>query len=254
MAKQMLIYENAVPISSERHRDLSVETGKDWSFARELNSVPLLAAEFAPAAGQHVIVFAGEGDQVFPVIILGARPGLNAHIGEKGEWLTDYVPAFLRRYPFVFSSNATPEDDKLTLCIDMSFSGVNTDGRGERLFDSQGERTEYLGRMLTFSNGFQAQFERTKAMTHRLRELELLEESRAEFHAGANSETAQATMGGFMTVNRDKLRKLPGDVLEELNRTDALELCHLHLHSLSNLPRMSQRLEAAFAAEEQTTH
>lgn len=58
------------------------------------------------------------------------------------------MPAFLRRYPFVFSSN--DDASTFTLCIDEEFDGLNQDGRGERLFDSEGERTQYLQNVLGF--------------------------------------------------------------------------------------------------------
>ena len=41
MTTQLLIYEQAVPVSVERHGDLSVKAGGDFSFARHVNSVPL---------------------------------------------------------------------------------------------------------------------------------------------------------------------------------------------------------------------
>ena len=40
-------------------------------------------------------------------------------VNEAGKWLGKYVPAFLRRYPFVFSSN--DEGKNFTLCIDGKF-------------------------------------------------------------------------------------------------------------------------------------
>lgn len=33
MAKQLLFYENAVPVSASRHADLRVETGASYTFA-----------------------------------------------------------------------------------------------------------------------------------------------------------------------------------------------------------------------------
>ena len=66
MPKQLMIYERAVPISNERHRDWSVKTGANYTFARGINSVPLVAAEFTTAATEFAIVFAGEGEAIFP--------------------------------------------------------------------------------------------------------------------------------------------------------------------------------------------
>ena len=107
MTTQLLIYETAVPVSSGRHGKASVEAGKGYAFTRKINSVPLMAVEFPQAAPEYAIVFAKNGDSVVPVVILGARRGENLYIQEDDSWTAKYLPAFIRRYPFVFSPEAS---------------------------------------------------------------------------------------------------------------------------------------------------
>jgi hypothetical protein len=236
MTKQLMIYERAVPISSERHREWSVQTGKDYSFAKEVNSVPLLAAEFIAAAGEYAIVFAGDGDTVFPSVILGIRDGENAFVGDDDSWQGRYAPAFLRRYPFVFSNSE--DGETFSLCIDEEFEGFNQDGKGERLFDSEGARTQYLESMLNFTREYQIQFNRTMQFANHLKELDLLEPAQAQFKMATGE---QASLAGFYTISREKLKALSGDKLSELAATDELELCYVHLQSLNCLTPMAER-------------
>jgi hypothetical protein len=243
MAKQLLIYEQAVPVSSERHRDWSVRMGGSYGFARSVNSVPLLAAEFLAAATDHAIVFAGDENAVFPSVILGVREGENAAVDASGTWTGGYIPAFLRRYPFVF---ARSEDERtFTLCIDEEFEGFNKDGKGERLFDSEGNRTQYLQTMLTFVREYQSLFERTQLFCRRLQENGLLQPGTAQFQLSGQ----QAALAGFFTVDREKLKSLPEAVLKEMLRTDELELCYVHLQSLNNLTPMARRIAGSGAPE-----
>lgn len=239
MAKQLMIYERAVPISSEAHRDWSVKTGNDFSFAKDINSVPVLAAEFATAALEQTIIFAGEGDAVFPCVILGMEADKNDHVKADGTWNGTYVPAFLRRYPFVFSRSE--DGQSFTLCIDEEFEGFNNEGKGERLFDSDGTRTQYLETMLKFIQEYQAQFERTQAFARKLNALGLLEPAQAQFRI----EGKESALAGFQTVSRAKLKELDADVLKGLAATDELEMCYLHLQSLNNLTPMARRLRQA---------
>lgn len=243
MAKQLMIYERAVPISSEAHRDWSVKTGNNFTFAKEINSVPLLAAEFVIAALEHTIVFAGEGDAVFPSVILGMQGNSNSHVNEDGTWNGHYVPAFLRRYPFVFSKSE--DGETFTLCIDEEFEGFNNEGKGERLFDAEGNRTQYLETMLKFIQEYQAQFARTQAFAQKLNKLELLEPAQAQFQLAGK----QSSVAGFQTINRAKLKDLAPKKLKELAGTDELELCYLHLQSLNNLTPMARRLSQTMEAE-----
>jgi len=246
VTKQLLIYENAVPVTTNRHGGWAVKAGSGYGFARQVNSVPLTTVEFANSASEYTIVFTGTGDEVMPAVILGMRDRENLYLSDSSSWEARYVPAFVRRYPFVFSSS---EDGKtFTLCIDEDFEGCNDKGRGERLFDADGQQTQYLRGVLAFLQDYQAQFQRTKAFCNTLQELNLLEPMQAMFTLGSGE---QASLAGFMGIERERLKALPGDTLARLAKTDALELAYLQLHSLRNLSAMANRLtpKAAAAAE-----
>ena len=245
MAKQLLIYGRAVPVNASQHGDLSVKSGADFSFAKQVNSVPLMAAEFEPACGEYAIVFAGQDKEVTPVALLGVRDNENLYVDAQGAWNAKYIPAFVRRYPFVFS-----RDDKgetFTLCVDEEFHGVNRAGLGERLFDAAGEHTQYLRTVLGFLQAYEAQFDATGAFCRRLTELNLLEPMRVDFTLRSGQ---RITMGGFMSVNRDRLRALPGEALARLAGPGELDLIYAHLHSQRNFTAAADRaLDAAVVSE-----
>src|ERR1044072_1363142 len=127
MTAQLLIYETVVHLSAARHRDCAVEIGGDYGFSRKKNSVPLMAGE--------VFVFAGTKEQFMPAVILGVRENENLYLSQDAKWDAKYIPAFVRRYPFVFSDS--PDKQRLVLCIDEAFSGFNREGRGQKLFGAE---------------------------------------------------------------------------------------------------------------------
>jgi len=234
---QQLIYKTAVPVNSGRHGKSSVEVGADYSFARSVNSLPLMAVEFPQATPDYAIVFAGSSEAVMPAVILGARGNENLYLAKSGEWQAKYVPAFARRYPFIFSGS---EDGKtFTLCIDEGFSGFNKEGRGQRLFTDDGKPTPYVDGVLKFLQEYRTQFLRTQAFCKKLIELKLLEPMQAQFTLGSGE---KMSLSGFMVVDRKKLNSLPGDVLAEMAKTDQLELLYLHLQSMRNFASVKDRL------------
>ena len=239
MSTQLLFYSNATPVSSKRHSGLYVKSGADFSFARSINSVPITAVEFRRAASDYAVVFAGEGDAIMPVAILGAEANQNLFMKDDGAWEEAYVPAFVRRYPFVFASS--DDGNTFTLCIDEEFSGCNKDGRGERLFDSEGDRTQYLETVLNFVKDYQTQFQRTRAFCAHLKELDLLEPMQAQFTLPSGE---RRNLTGFMAVNRAKLKALDDDVLARMAKNDELELIYLHLQSMQNFGPMLRRIGA----------
>jgi hypothetical protein len=241
---QMLFYTNAVPVSSRKHNGLYVQTGGDYSFARTVNSVPLSAVEFRNAASEYAVVFAGAADAIMPVAILGAEAEQNLYVKEDGSWDARYLPAFVRRYPFVFATG--DKGATFTLCIDEGFSGCNREGKGERLFDVEGHRTQYLETVLSFVKEYQMQFQRTRAFCSRLMEIDILDPMRAQF---ALPDGRRGSLTGFMAVNRTKLRDLDEGVLGKMAKSGELELIYLHLHSMQNFNNMLRRIGAKPEAE-----
>ena len=235
--KQLLFYDRVVPVNRERHRDWAVKVGTNYDFARTVNSIPLTAVEFGEAATFYPIVFVGRDENVISAAVMGLQADKNLFINDAGELKGAYAPAFLRRYPFVFSTNA--DDDRLTLCLDESYKGFNEAGFGERLFDAQGEQTQYLQGILSFLSKYQAHFKRTQVFCKKLQELELLEPMGVQFNLGDGQPRA---LSGFMAIQRRKLAQLSGEQLQELSRTGELELAYIHLQSLHNLGVMARKL------------
>jgi hypothetical protein len=237
MSKQLLIYESAVPISASRHGAHSIAPAPDFSFSADINAVPLMGVEFLQAAAEYAIVFTKAGDDVMPVVVLGVRGNENLYLSSEKKWAADYIPAFIRRYPFVFSSSA--DGKTLTLCVDESHPGVNSEGRGERLFGADAKPTPYVERVLKFLQQYQAHFERTRAFCKRVQDLGLLEPMQAQVTTPTGE---KLSLNGFLSVSREKLRNLDAESLVALARTDELELLYLQLHSMRNFNEVKDRL------------
>ncbi|MFO1322079.1 MAG: SapC family protein [Burkholderiales bacterium] len=240
MTTQQLFYENAVPISHQRHGGWSVEVGADFGFSRHVNSLPVMAVEFPFASTEYAIVFAGSDQAVMPAAIVGVRNNENLFVDDAGAWTARYVPAFARRYPFIFASSQ--DGQTFTLCIDEAFPGVNQAGRGAALFDPEGKPTEYVQNVLKFLQEYQAQFQRTQQFCKKLRDHNLLEPMQAQI---TTAKGEKMSLSGFMTISRDRLKTLTGEALADLAKTDELELIYLHLHSMRNFQSMIERLEKA---------
>ncbi len=235
--RQLLFYEQAVPVTAERHGGWAVELGRDYAFARSTNSVPLARVEFARASRDFPIVFAGPEEQPFPLAILGLADRQNLFIGDDGSWQGDYVPAFVRRYPFVFTT--FDEGQSFTLCIDEAFSGCNEDGRGERLFDDAGKTTRYLDNVLAFLREYQVEHQRTQAFAKRIAALGLMEPVQANV---ATESGQKLSLTDFKVVNRTRLKQVGDTALKEMFAADDLELVYLHLASLQAFSGLVGRL------------
>ena len=236
MDTQLLFYNEVAPITAERHSNWHAREVKDFSFAKKTNSVPLMAAEFLSALADYPIVFAGDEESVIPVLLLGMRNEVNAFVGPEGDWKSRYIPAFVRRYPFVLA--LSDDKEKYYLCIDESFSGFNQSDEGPALITEDGTPTEYTEGVLEFLSQYQAEFERTQAICKKLKDLNLLEAKQVQATA-ASGETMN--VDGFYAVEPTRLASLPSEAIVDLVRSGTYELICFHLASLRNFELLRDR-------------
>jgi hypothetical protein len=233
---ELLFYKKIIAIDKDKHRALKIGTLKDFSFTRGTNSVPLATVEFFEAAKEFPIVFAGKaGGAPVPVALMGLRKDENLCLRDDSRWEGRYVPAFIRRYPFVLAATG---DDQLMVCVDEGHPVVGAKD-GEALFTEAGEPTPFLNGAIAFMRDFQAETQRTREFTKRIEELDLLTEvaARAELKSGGSYQ-----LGGFSVINEAKYRALDKEVVDELFRKGWLALIDAHLLSLGNLARLVDRL------------
>jgi hypothetical protein len=240
--KTMLMYERLTPVNREQHRALRVKaSGQHLNFARETNSLLMAVTELPLAALDLPCVFVASGDQHTMVSVVGLRDKENLYIDAEGRWdPQSYLPAFIRRYPFVLAEQ--PGSDQLTVCMDEAFDGLNnTDG--EALFTDEGKATPYLQQLQKFLLDFHNDMQRTTLFAKRLNELGLLVERNIDFKLGEQ----HLNLNGFKVVDEDKLRQLPPEVVQELFASGALGWIHAHLLSLNNVSKLGARLSRKLA-------
>lgn len=212
-----------------------------YGTAREANAVPLLAAEMA-AAGRHMPIVFTEGPHIQPVAVLGLRERQNLFVDAQGHWQAGvYVPAYVRRYPFIFLEDEARHT--LTLCIDEAAPQVVADGRGQPLFDAQGGPTAVTRSALAFCSDYQAQYQATRRFTEALRQAGVLVDQRAEVTLDAGG--PPLALQGFQVVDETRLDALPQETLLDWRAQGWLPLVYAHLLSQGHWAGLVDRLQAS---------
>jgi hypothetical protein len=241
----LVYYEKPVLLDREKHRRRRVRPGTGYAFARKANSLYLAGAEFGEACKEYPIVFTrGANNKVVPVLMLGLRSRENLFVNDDDSWDARYVPAFVRRYPFVL---AELPGQSLAVCIDEAYPGVN-EQEGEPLFDEKGQDTPFLKNALEFLTQYQREYLRTEAFCDRLDQAGVL----TEMNARANLVDGRSfTVNGLLVVDEKKLLELPDATVLPMFRNGELHLVSMHLLSLSNMHKLVDKVaqRAADAAE-----
>ena len=232
-------YEKPVLLDRAKHRNRRVRPSSSFAFARNANSLYLAGVEFNEACKEYAIVFTRVGSgRTVPVAMLGLRSGENLFVDGDARWDARYVPAFVRRYPFVLAD--LPGRTELAVCVDEAFDGLN-ETEGEPLFDAQGNNTPFLQHAVEFLERYQAEYQRTEAFCQRLEQAGLL----VEMNAKADLVDGRSfTVNGLLIVDEKKLLALPDATVLALFRSGELHLISMHLMSLSNMQQLVDRMVA----------
>ncbi|MFO1388937.1 SapC family protein [Cellvibrio sp.] len=247
MSKQLMIYDNIQPLS-EKHANWSVDV-QNHAYISHLNSVPILASEISVAAAEFPIIFSKtnvEGEYV-PLAVMGLKEEQNLLLNEKNTLITRYVPAFVRRYPFILGGSEGA--DVMALCIDEGSSAVVQDGsRGERLFKEDGTNSDFLNAVIEFQKDYQSHAPLTRNFSKKLHDLGLLEPMAANI-SFKGKEEVKLNLGGFFVVKRENLKAISDEEALDLFKKDGMELIYAHMNSLSNFNRLIDIMSAQLAKE-----
>lgn len=210
-----------------------------FGFLREAHAVPVTVTEFGMAASAYPVIFVG-GDRV-PVAVMGVRQGQNLFVTNEGQTETDfYVPAFVRRYPFVFASDN--DSDRLLLCVDREAPMVSN--QPEVAFFEGGQPSKFTNDAIEFCKEFERQRRATTEFAQMLTRFDLFEQKTVAFQPRDNQGNPvgeQQKIADYWAVSEEKLNALPAEQFNELKNNGALGAVYAHLISLLNWSRIIQR-------------
>lgn len=235
----VLMYSRPEPLNPEQHGRLGVVRSETpFGFAATANAVPVAVAEFGPASLSYPVIFAGE--ERLPLVVMSIRDNENLFVSADGRFEPEaYIPAFVRRYPFVLANDEGQK--RLVVCIDTAAPFVKPEGE-VRLFEN-GKPTEYTENAIQFCQDFETERNRTTNFVERLKQLDLFETKQAFFtprnEQGQPGEPVQ--IAEYFAVSVEKLGALPAEVLVELRDTGALQQIYAHINSLLGWDKLIAR-------------
>lgn len=232
----VLFYNKPEPLDAAQHGNLGVNAkAEPYAFVAQTNVVPLTVTEFAAAALSYPVIFVGESRQ--PVAVMGLNQNDNLFVSPEGVFRHDaYIPAYVRRYPFVFADDKA--NGRLILCIDRG-ADIVAEG-GENPLFVNGQPSDYTNMAMEFCNNFEQERLRTESFVKLVNELDLLDVREALFtprdENGAPGEPQK--IAEYYAVSEEKLRALSPEKLAELRDNGALGQIYAHLVSLLGWDRL----------------
>jgi hypothetical protein len=238
-----LFYKKPVALDKKQHSGVSLAKNLTFDFAAGVNAVPVTMIELPNIMQFYPVAFSASAPAT-PLAILGLRDEENLFVDKKGEWLPNtYIPAYIRRYPFIFARN--DNGDRLTLCVDDT-DGILKKSKDNPLFDDKGELTTLTNNALEFCRSYQAAAEQTQAFATALEESGILIDRHAEIRM---NDGKVLTLSGFRQVDEKKYYELPEKTIQEWHNKRWTRFVYAHLFSVGNWQRLFSLMESRTATK-----
>jgi SapC len=230
-----LFYEQPAGLDPKRHSAAGLLPTVDYSFAAGTNSIALTAHEFAIAHASYPIVF-GDRDSKIALAIVGLAGDRNLFVQADGSWRRGaYVPAYVRRYPFIFHEDADAE--RFVLCVDEAAGSYTTDlsaTAAERFFDGD-KPTPVTERALAFCSQYQSQAVETKGFVEALWDRNLLVANQADV---TMADGRRIALGGFFVIDEARFNVVDAATFLDWRTRGWLALIYAHLMSMQRWPAL----------------
>jgi hypothetical protein len=224
-----LFYQDLAPLNIRDHAKWVARSVDKASWAAGQHAIPVTIDEFALVQRHYPIIFS-DSEKPVPLALMGLNAGLNVFFDDEGELREPaYVPAYIRRYPYLLA-RLSPDADQLSLCFDPSSGLVTEDGEGVALFDDE-QPSEHTKGILQFCEQFEQAGARTQQFVDELLKLDLLMDGEVAIQQGGDTANP-FVYRGFKMINQDKVTEMRGDQLRTLNQNGILPLIYAHLFSL----------------------
>ncbi|WP_223427369.1 SapC family protein [Tateyamaria pelophila] len=241
-----------VPLNREQHDRLRLAQTRSYAPFRTVTSVPIILDEMTMAAREYPILFP-EGEAQMPFVLMGMTPETNAFVDEAGNWLANYIPLDVRKYPFGLSATpaaasgaeAVAEDEgktRYTLCIDPEAPDLE-DLDGPLVFQPQGALCDGAKARADIAQRLLERSAITKALVQVLEDAGLLVPREISMNLGLE----KRRLRGFRVVDEKKLNALSDEDFTNLRNKGGLPLVYAQLMSMANLrlgPLAGQRKSA----------
>lgn len=225
-------------LNKEKHRHLRIKPGYGEDLGDAVRYVMTYPLEFRDIQSCYPILFTKDSNTggFFAAAVLGFEGTQNLFLTDDG-WDATYVPALVRRQPFLIATGRGDDKRDPVVSVDLEHPRVSQD-KGEALFDAEGAPSEFLKQKIALLDKLHRGLQHGTGFIDTLLKHDLLQQITLDV---AFNDGSKKSVQGYYSIAEDRLYELKGDVLESLNRAGYLQPIFMAVASLSRIRDIIER-------------
>ena len=237
-----LFYTEPQPLTFADHGSWRLIDGTA-AFTKDARGVPIVVSEFADAARFYPILFAA-GDDGSPIVLTSIDEGNLFVTGDTWD-AQAYIPAYVRRHPFILIGMSQSDPQNFALGIDAGSGRFAKEGtEGIALFDGD-QPSQLTKNAMDFCSAYTGDAEATRQFMTALRSRDLLVDRRLDFTVPGDKKFG---VDGFQIIDVQKLTDLDTETVADWHRKGWLSAAYSHLQSLNRVSELLDRRARIAAA------
>jgi len=223
-----------VPMDPDKHKTAGFQKTRDWGHAAQDWVAPVVVDELPQIIPVLPLAFIPMEEDFQLVAVQSLKKDKNVVIRPgDGRWLTPYVPAIYRGYPF--SLMQVGDKSEKALCVDEE-SPVYRSGPEPGytpFYDEAGNPSEIVKKVMEFWELYETQRQKTSRAVHALSEQNVIVPWEIKVQSGEGHEPVYVE--GLYKVDEGVLNTLSLASLENIRRAGALPVAYAQIFSQHRL-------------------
>lgn len=225
-----IFYSNPVLLDQQSHQDLSLNSDLKFTFAKNMAAVPVNVVELPLLMKDYPVLFIGENPTTLAVI-MGLSPDQNLFISHKGDWEEGkYIPAYVRRYPFILSENE--QEQNYSLCVDHNDQTIQQSN--DNPFFNKDKPSEMTLNAMEFCKSYHQACNQTANFCALVEELNLLSPFNHHLLDDLGLENTRV-------IDEEKINKLSDQNFLALRKKQAVPFLYAQLFSMNNWQKLYEK-------------
>tara|TARA_B100000700_G_scaffold331023_1_gene460828 strand:- start:4524 stop:5339 length:816 start_codon:yes stop_codon:yes gene_type:complete len=218
----------------------------NFAFAKDASVVELSLFELKNSVGTMPIGFLVEKERVFLAGLLGLETNRNLFVDSAGNWLSRYVPAMFREYPFRLIDVKVSGEMKKTIGVLEDAPTIVEEKDGIPFFDEEGKLSKSILKIADFMNQKLISETLTRQACKVIQDLGLLIPWDLAYIRSTKNGPKKQILTGLSRVDEQKFKNLSDKDLLHLNKVHGAAIIFAHFFS----GEMVYQLNKLFLADE----